>query len=177
MCGIVGYVGFRNASEFLLEGLRRLEYRGYDSAGLAVMSSRRNFHVIKSVGRIAGLSQLVEQAAPQGTTGIGHTRWATHGPATEENAHPHFGGDRVAAIVHNGVIENYQSIKERLEVEGYCFRSATDTEAIAHLIAACLEIEERKGPAPEVDPYRHLVNAMKAALGQAQGTYGLVAMF
>ncbi|MBW3598106.1 MAG: glutamine--fructose-6-phosphate transaminase (isomerizing) [Planctomycetes bacterium] len=177
MCGIVGYVGFRNATEFLLEGLRRLEYRGYDSAGVAVMNDRRNVHVVKSVGRIANLAASVSQANIEGSLGVGHTRWATHGPATEENAHPHFGGDRVATIVHNGVIENYQSIKERLEVEGYCFHSATDTEAMAHLLASCLEMEEEKGPPPDVDPYRHLVNGMKAALGQVQGTYGLVAMF
>lgn len=180
MCGIVGYVGFRNATEFLLEGLRRLEYRGYDSAGVAILDGQRQFHVAKAVGRIANLSELVAKEAPVGPIGIGHTRWATHGPATEDNAHPHYGGDRVATIVHNGVIENYQSIKERLETEGYCFRSATDTEAAAHLIAACLEAEEQKGPPPVGDPYGkygRLVAAVKAALTQLQGTYGIVAMF
>ncbi len=180
MCGIVGYVGFRNATEFLLEGLRRLEYRGYDSAGIAVMDSARQFQIAKAVGRIANLEEAIAKTAPTGTMGVGHTRWATHGPATEENAHPHVGGDRVTAIVHNGVIENYQAIKERLEIEGYCFRSATDTEAAAHLIAACLEAEEQKGPPPAGDPYGkygRLVAAVQAALGQLQGTYGIVAMF
>jgi glutamine---fructose-6-phosphate transaminase (isomerizing) len=180
MCGIVGYVGFRNATEFLLEGLRRLEYRGYDSAGVAVMDADRNLHVAKAVGRIANLTEVVAKEAPTGTIGIGHTRWATHGPATEDNAHPHFGGDRVAAIVHNGVIENYQAIKERLEIEGYCFHSATDTEAAAHLIASCLEMEEEKGPPAAGDPYGkygRLVAAVKAALSQLQGTYGIVALF
>ncbi len=177
MCGIVGYVGSRNASEFLLEGLRRLEYRGYDSAGLAVRDQHGATCVIKAVGRIAGLAEKAMISSPEGNIGIGHTRWATHGPATEENAHPHFGGDQILTLVHNGVIENYQTLKERLEIEGYCFRSATDTEVAAHLIASCLEAEEQKGPPPANDPYRHPVAAIQAALGQLQGTYGLVVMF
>jgi glucosamine--fructose-6-phosphate aminotransferase (isomerizing) len=177
MCGIVGYVGSRNASEFLLEGLRRLEYRGYDSAGLAVRDQHGATCVIKAVGRIAGLAEKATLSSPEGHIGIGHTRWATHGPATEENAHPHFGGDQILTLVHNGVIENYQTLKERLEIEGYCFRSATDTEVAAHLIASCLEAEEQKGPPPANDPYRHPVAAIQAALGQLQGTYGLVVMF
>src|SRR5688572_9064193 len=134
MCGIVGYVGPEPAADFLLSGLRRLEYRGYDSSGI-VTAERGQLSIIKTAGRVEGLAALVKRKAPQASLGVGHTRWATHGAATDENAHPHIGGDGVLALVHNGVIENFRPIKERLIEKGYSFRSATDSEVIAHLIA------------------------------------------
>ena len=148
MCGIVGYVGFRRAADLVVEGLRRLEYRGYDSAGLAVLDDAGRIDVRKAAGRLARLESLVRENVPDASIGIGHTRWATHGAPTDGNAHPHLGGcgaghsttiDESLAIVHNGVIENYRDLKTRLEGEGYVFRSETDSEVIAHLIDNCLK--------------------------------------
>src|SRR5580692_10904721 len=149
MCGIVGYIGRRDAVDFLIEGLRRLEYRGYDSAGVATVGGGR-LQVTKSAGRIDALVEKLGRHPVSGEVGVGHTRWATHGPATDVNAHPHFGGDGAVAVVHNGVIENFRMLKERLQAEGYHFQSATDTEVIAHLIASCLEKEigETNGATP-----------------------------
>ena len=112
MCGIVGYVGKGEAVEFLLEGLRRLEYRGYDSAGIVTLPEQGKLSVTKTVGRIESLSNKLAEKPMAGNIGIGHTRWATHGPPTEENAHPHFGGDNVLSIVHNGVIGHYLQLKD-----------------------------------------------------------------
>jgi glucosamine--fructose-6-phosphate aminotransferase (isomerizing) len=186
MCGIVGYIGPRDAAPYLIEGLRRLEYRGYDSAGVATIDAA-GLIVTKRAGRLANLvGQLAKHPSP-GHIGIGHTRWATHGPATDLNAHPHLGGDSVVAVVHNGVIENFRSIKQRLENEGYHFQSATDTEVIAHLIASCLEqqtaLATGNGEAGESDDgwiaphHRRLAEAVRQAVGQLQGTYGLAVMF
>jgi len=178
MCGIVGYVGPRDAEEFLLEGLRRLEYRGYDSAGLTTLSPSGRFHVTKTVGRIDALADaLVEQPTP-GNLGIGHTRWATHGIPSVANAHPHFGGDQVLALAHNGVIENYLSLKEKLLAEGYQFASSTDTEVIAHLIARYLKRLAEEGIEQESDsPYALPIAAVSKALSKLRGTYGLVIVF
>jgi glucosamine--fructose-6-phosphate aminotransferase (isomerizing) len=137
MCGIVGYVGPKEATDFLVNGLRRLEYRGYDSSGVATLAGAGKLNITKSTGRIDRLVELLEDQPAPGNLGIGHTRWATHGPATNENAHPHIGGDNILAVVHNGVVENYRPLKERLEEKGYVFHSATDTEVVAHLIADC----------------------------------------
>ena len=139
MCGIVGYVGQDNAGDFLLSGLRRLEYRGYDSAGVAI-HGQGAFHITRSVGRIDALVQSLGAEPIDGPTGIGHTRWATHGPATEDNAHPHLGGDGEVILVHNGVIENFQTLKNELIEKGYQFQSATDSEVIAHLVAEGLKV-------------------------------------
>ncbi|MGH7136472.1 MAG: glutamine--fructose-6-phosphate aminotransferase, partial [Pirellulales bacterium] len=139
MCGIVGYVGPRQAAEFLLAGLRRLEYRGYDSSGIVTITPQKRFAVTKAAGRLEKLATRLAESPVTGTTGLGHTRWATHGAATDENAHPHVGGNDVVAVVHNGVIENYVPLKEGLEGQGYRFRSATDSEVIAHLIAHYVE--------------------------------------
>ncbi|MBC8868936.1 MAG: glutamine--fructose-6-phosphate transaminase (isomerizing) [Planctomycetes bacterium] len=178
MCGIVGYVGTRNATDFLLQGLRRLEYRGYDSAGIAALTSRGEMTVTKSVGRIEQLTAELDRKPALGCTGIGHTRWATHGPATRPNAHPHIGGDQVLAIVHNGVIENFQTLKRDLEAEGYRFQSETDSEVIAHLIDRCFaQTLAEKQENAEDDPHEHLANAVKAALAQLKGAYGLVVVF
>src|SRR5438128_6126279 len=134
MCGIVGYVGFRDAEPILLEGLRRLEYRGYDSAGLATLHGTR-LHLRKRAGRIQDLTRYVRDRPAPGCIGISHTRWATHGPANDANAHPHLGGDGDVAVVHNGVIENYAVLKRQLLAEGVVFKSETDTEVLAQLIA------------------------------------------
>ena len=176
MCGIVGYIGSREATEFLVTGLHRLEYRGYDSAGIATIAPGGDFALVKTAGRITRLESLLSETPAPGTVGIGHTRWATHGNPTNINAHPHIGGDNTLAVVHNGVIENFQAIKGRLEGEGYVFRSATDTEVIAHLIDSCFQ---RQPPISDMEAldYQPLVTAVQAALAQLQGTYGLAILF
>ena len=158
MCGIVGYVGKREAAPILLEGLQRLEYRGYDSAGIATVSGT-NMRLRKCAGRIANLANLLTRQPAPGFSGISHTRWATHGGATDANAHPHLGGDGSIAVVHNGVIENYDILKRQLQERGYLFRSQTDTEVIAHLIASYLKDD--------------LIEALRKALPHLKGTYGL----
>src|SRR5262249_8297288 len=130
MCGIFGYHGNREAAPLLIEGLRRLEYRGYDSAGLATLAGA-HLAVRKRPGRIANLARYVQERPAPGCLGISHTRWATHGPATDSNSHPHVGGDGLVAVVHNGVIENYASLKRQLQDRGVAFQSETDTEVIA----------------------------------------------
>ena len=133
MCGIVGYVGDKQAADFLLNGLAKLEYRGYDSAGIAVFDGK-NVRVEKSVGRLASLRDKVKDDMPQGTMGIGHTRWATHGRPSDANAHPHTDCSGDFVVVHNGIIENYLALKEDLIEKGHAFKSETDTEVIAHLL-------------------------------------------
>lgn len=176
MCGIVGYVGSRDATEFLLPGLHRLEYRGYDSSGVATITPAREFAVVKTVGRIERLESLLAAQPASGHTGIGHTRWATHGAPNDENAHPHLGGNGDVAVVHNGVIENFQGIKLRLQKEGYEFRSATDSEVIAHLIHNCLQHQPAVDDMAGAD-YQPLIRAVQTALAQLQGTYGLAVLF
>ncbi|MEX0679122.1 MAG: glutamine--fructose-6-phosphate transaminase (isomerizing) [Pirellulales bacterium] len=189
MCGIVGYIGSRQAAPYLMEGLRRLEYRGYDSAGIATIHDGA-LTVAKRAGRLANLARQLGEVPLPGCVGIGHTRWATHGPATDINAHPHIGGDAAVAVVHNGVIENFHAIKTRLESEGYCFRSATDSEVIAHLIASCLDEQHTKRMAhangrpandeldsPVAARHRPLIEAVRRALSQLRGTYGLAIIF
>ncbi len=123
MCGIVGYIGNRQASPILLDGLRRLEYRGYDSAGVALCGDGNPLSIVKRAGRIDNLRQAVAETNPQGTMGISHTRWATHGPATDENAHPHPDQGGKLVLVHNGVIENYQTLRDQLTAKGHIFHS------------------------------------------------------
>lgn len=173
MCGIVGYIGKSPAADFLLDGLRRLEYRGYDSSGIATIPERGKLETTRAVGRIDKLSDRLSTTPLSGNIGIGHTRWATHGPPTQENAHPHSGGDNVLAIAHNGVIENYACIKTNLENQGYVFNSATDSEVIAHLIDSELNLT---GPV-NADPHARLVKAVEGAIAQLHGTYGLVVIF
>ncbi|HET6884555.1 MAG TPA: glutamine--fructose-6-phosphate transaminase (isomerizing) [Pirellulales bacterium] len=182
MCGIVGYVGPRQAAEFLLPGLRRLEYRGYDSSGIVTITPEKKMAVVKAAGRLDRLASRLADTPLVGRIGLGHTRWATHGAATDENAHPHIGGNDVVAVVHNGVIENYLPLKEGLESQGYRFRSATDSEVIAHLVAHCFERLYEEG-AP-FDPaemaarnYAPLVAAVTKALSKLRGTYGLGIVF
>jgi glutamine---fructose-6-phosphate transaminase (isomerizing) len=168
MCGIIGYVGRKAASPVLLEGLRRLEYRGYDSAGVAVLHDGHML-VRKRKGKIdEGLARLLlEQPAP-GAIGIGHTRWATHGPPSDENSHPHLDNSGKIAVVHNGVMENYDAIKQRLLKSGHKFKSDTDTEVLAHLIGA--HYEKRRGQKTDVHP---LTQAVSDALREVIGTYGI----
>jgi len=176
VCGIVGYIGSAQAVDFLVQGLHRLEYRGYDSSGVANVAPNGVIHVSRTAGRIAQLESLLAEQPAVGTIGIGHTRWATHGRPTDENAHPHLGGNQSVAVVHNGVIENYRSLKERLIGLGYVFRSETDSEVIAHLIASCLEDQPPVANAAAAG-YQPLVSAVQQALAQLQGTYGLAILF
>ncbi|MCR9116596.1 MAG: glutamine--fructose-6-phosphate transaminase (isomerizing) [bacterium] len=175
MCGIVGSVGHKNTIEFLLAGLRRLEYRGYDSAGISVIAADGSLASMKTPGRIDALAQLIDDL-PESGIGIGHTRWATHGPPVRENAHPHFGGENEVAVVHNGVIENYAALKESLQDRGYRFVSNTDTEVVAHLIADANRQLLAAGEFTE-NPHDRLAAAVSAAVAQLRGTWGLVAMF
>ena len=133
MCGIVGYVGSSQAPEILMDGLKRLEYRGYDSAGIAVHDGK-NINMLKAKGKLVNLAEKLKEHPLTGTVGIGHTRWATHGAPSDINSHPHISNDRMIAVVHNGIIENYLDIKEELVQKGYKFVSETDTETVAHLI-------------------------------------------
>jgi len=161
MCGIIGYIGSREAVPLLLDGLKRLEYRGYDSAGLAVLRDGK-IAVRRSVGKLANLEKAVNGAGLNGTVGIGHTRWATHGKPSEQNAHPHRSGPLV--LVHNGIIENYAALQARLQQEGYRFESETDTEVMAHLIARNL-----KGG-------RGLEGAVRAATKEVRGSYAIAVL-
>ncbi len=160
MCGIVGAVARREVSAILVEGLRRLEYRGYDSAGLAVISPAADIHCQKRLGKVAVLADAVTATPMPGSTGIAHTRWATHGQPSEENAHPHQSGDRLA-LVHNGIIENHEQLREYLTDKGYTFVSQTDTETIVHLLN-----EEMKTGLT-------LLAAVKAAVAHLEGAFGL----
>jgi glutamine---fructose-6-phosphate transaminase (isomerizing) len=162
MCGIVGYVGPRQVTPILIAGLRRLEYRGYDSAGVAVVGPRGT-QVLRCQGKLAGLEALIAREPPEGTLGIGHTRWATHGRPSEANAHPHKAGG--VSVIHNGIIENYLELRARLQAFGRKFASETDTEIVAHLIDEAL-----LAGAPS------LVEALRVALRQVHGAYALVAI-
>ena len=161
MCGIVGYVGDRQAAEFLLDGLSKLEYRGYDSAGIAIYDGE-NIRVEKSVGRLAALRDKIKGNVPVGTLGIGHTRWATHGRPSDVNSHPHTDCHGDFAIVHNGIIENYLSLKEELIAKGHVFKSETDTEVVVHLLE-----EVYSGD---------FVAAVRAVLERIEGSYALTFM-
>src|SRR5450432_4622338 len=156
MCGIVGYVGSRQALPFLLSGLKRLEYRGYDSAGVAVTGAR-GLQVVRRQGKLSVLEGVVASEPPQGTLGIGHTRWATHGKPSEANAHPHTSG--AVTVVHNGIIENHLALRAELEAAGRRFSSETDTEIFAHLIDRALS-----------DGAANLTDAVRAALRSAART-------
>ncbi|RMG39187.1 MAG: glutamine--fructose-6-phosphate transaminase (isomerizing) [Planctomycetota bacterium] len=174
MCGIVGYIGHRDAAEFLIEGLRRLEYRGYDSAGIAVSDGAR-LQVRKTAGRVDDLRRLLEKHPVSGNVGIGHTRWATHGETTDVNAHPHVGGNGEVVLVHNGVIENYVTLREQLQQLGFVFRSDTDSEVIAHLVAQNLR-EELKF-SEKLSDRQLCLRAVERTVEQLHGTYGLVVLF
>lgn len=169
MCGIVGYIGKQKASAIILEGLKRLEYRGYDSAGVAIQQADR-FEVAKKIGRVDGLMKATSAQKIAGTTGIGHTRWATHGGVTDANAHPHVSSDQKIALIHNGVIENYANIKKFLLTKGYTFKSETDTEVLCNLIA----YHYQKEPVPAEGS--RFLEAVRKSLRHAEGTYGIAVM-
>ena len=133
MCGIVGYIGEKNATEVILSGLKRLEYRGYDSAGVSTISNNE-MHITKCQGKVANLESKLAETPHLGNVGIGHTRWATHGPPNDENAHPHSDSSQKFTLIHNGIIENYAPIKTYLQNEGIEFKSDTDTEVLVQLI-------------------------------------------
>jgi glucosamine--fructose-6-phosphate aminotransferase (isomerizing) len=159
MCGIVGYVGHRKAVPIILEGLKRLEYRGYDSAGLAVYGEDHNLAVRRAKGKLRNLEDVIRLSPVDGSFGIGHTRWATHGRPTEENAHPHSDCKGSLVVVHNGIVENYLALKHQLEAEGHVFRTETDTEIIAHLI--------------EKHFTGNLEEAVRAAVAELAGVFAL----
>ncbi len=176
MCGIIGYVGARRATPILLEGLRRLEYRGYDSAGVAVLHEGQ-IAVEKRVGRVRQLAAALDAKQP-GTFGIAHTRWATHGGVTQANAHPHADEDGRVVVVHNGIIENMTALKNRLQALGVVFRSETDTEVIVHLISLLYDgLPEKDGDSISADVAGDPVAAVRAAVSRLRGTWGLAVMF
>ncbi|GAA4935848.1 glutamine--fructose-6-phosphate transaminase (isomerizing) [Actinomycetospora succinea] len=164
MCGIVGYVGKRGAQEVLVNGLRRLEYRGYDSAGVAIADGAGGLEVHRAAGPLDNLVAVLPEGATSGTTGMGHTRWATHGPPTDRNAHPHRDGSGRVAVVHNGIIENFAALRAELEAEGVELTSDTDSEVAAHLVARAFD----------TDPDAGLTAAVRAVVARLEGAFTLV---
>ena len=169
MCGIVAYLGEKEAQPLLLDGLRRLEYRGYDSSGIAMLNGGGRLHVVKKKGRIQVLAQYLGEHPMAGRIGISHTRWATHGVPSDANAHPHTDESGHLALVHNGVIENYQPLKQKLLALGHTFKSETDTEVLAHLVGHHYDTLAEDNPT-------RLVDAVKAALREVHGTYGIAVL-
>ena len=163
MCGIVGAVAQRDVAPILLEGLRRLEYRGYDSAGVAIVGQDGELQRVRRTGKVSELAEAIDQCPAPGGTGIAHTRWATHGEPNERNAHPHVSGEDIA-VVHNGIIENHEVLRNFLEQQGYTFTSDTDTEVIAHLVNH--ELKQKAS----------LIEAVQGAVRQLEGAYGMVVM-
>ena len=159
MCGIVGYIGSQNAQDFVIDGLEKLEYRGYDSAGIAVNTGKSEFDIVKKVGRLKNLENALKENPLEGNIGIGHTRWATHGKPSDINSHPHFNKDKTLVVVHNGIIENYLELKKDLISKGYEFISETDTEVVAHLLDSLYEGD--------------LLEAVKKLLKIIKGAYAL----
>src|SRR5688500_13987872 len=160
MCGIVGYVGEKSAVGIIVEGLKRLEYRGYDSAGVAVLNAE-GLQVRRAPGRLKGLEAVLRERPIDGSVGIGHTRWATHGRPSEENAHPHTDCSGSLVVVHNGILENYLTLKERLQAEGHVFKSETDTEVLAHLVEHHLKVTG------------DLESAVRRSLSEVRGAYAV----
>ena len=162
MCGIVGYIGKRKAYPILIKGLKRLEYRGYDSAGVAIISDDQQLNVYKTKGKVSDLENFVTQKDISGTIGIAHTRWATHGEPCSVNAHPHYSSSEKLALIHNGIIENYAVLKEKLQAKGYIFKSSTDTEVLVQLIEYM-----------KVTNQVSLLTAVQLALGEVIGAYAI----
>jgi len=162
MCGILGYIGPKKVVPVVIEGLRKLEYRGYDSAGIAVVNGTGKLEIRRASGKLRNLEEAIAKSPLEGTYGIGHTRWATHGRPTEENAHPHRDCTGQIVVVHNGIIENYLELKEKLEKEGHKFATETDTEIVAHLVE-----KNSQGGVP-------LEEAVRLSLKDLRGIYALV---
>jgi glucosamine--fructose-6-phosphate aminotransferase (isomerizing) len=173
MCGIVGYVGSKEVAPVLLDGLKRLEYRGYDSAGIAVRTAAGEIEIRKSEGKLSRLTEQLNGHAPRGTLGMGHTRWATHGAPNDVNAHPHTDESGRVAVIHNGIIENYDELRAELKAGGHLFQSETDTEIMAHLVEVEFEARLKQGEAP---PAVALLDAVRAALKRVRGAYSFVIM-
>lgn len=171
MCGIVGFVGRRPAAPILLEGLKRLEYRGYDSAGIGVLSPNGKLNIIREVGKIANLEKKLKKYPVSGFVGISHVRWSTHGAPSEENAHPHTDCKGEIVLVHNGIIENYHELRERLRARGHNFKSETDTEVLAHLF----EDEIKRFERPTSDP-KKIFSLASRALRRVRGAYAIVVL-
>src|SRR6202034_1952030 len=173
MCGIVAYVGRKIAQPVLIEGLKRLEYRGYDSAGIAVIDNNQKLHVRRTAGRISVLENSLShgEPLPSAHLGMAHTRWATHGAPTQANAHPHTDDTGLIAIVHNGVIENYVALKQFLTEKGHKFSSQTDTEVLAVLVGDIYSELKSKNHLPH--GVSLLQRAVQGALHQVEGTYGI----
>src|SRR5438445_4436124 len=165
MCGIVGYIGPKKVVPVIIEGLRKLEYRGYDSAGIAVVDSAGKLEIRRASGKLRNLEEAIQKSPIEGTYGIGHTRWATHGRPTEENAHPHRDCTGEIVVVHNAIIENYLELKEQLQREGHKFVTETDTEIIEHLVEKNMQGPEGKLPLEE---------GVRTSLKQVRGIYALV---
>src|SRR5690606_17666956 len=163
MCGIVAYVGHREAQQVIIKGLKRLEYRGYDSAGIALLNNGLN--VYKKKGKVSDLEEYITDETLKSTIGIGHTRWATHGEPNDVNAHPHYSSSRKLAIIHNGIIENYSSLKQELVNKGHIFLSETDTEVLIHFIEDIWE-----------NNHCSLEEAVRLALTKVVGAYAIVIM-
>src|SRR6476659_7844904 len=166
MCGIVGYVGNKQVVPLIIDGLRKLEYRGYDSAGIAVVDENHELKIQRAEGKLRNLEDVLRQKPLNGTYGIGHTRWATHGRPTEENAHPHRDCTGKIVVVHNGIVENYLSLKKKLAEEGHKFTTETDTEIIAHLV-------EKYSQASGNGRRRPLEDAVREAVKQISGVFAL----
>src|SRR5690349_6308208 len=167
MCGIVGYVGNKQVVPLIIDGLRKLEYRGYDSAGIAVVNEDHDLEIRRAEGKLRNLEEAIRQCPLDGTYGIGHTRWATHGRPTEENAHPHRDCTGRVVVVHNGIVENYLSLKKRLADQGHKFVTETDTEIIAHLIEDAL-FKSPNGHLPTLE------DAVLKTVKQLSGVFALV---
>ena len=164
MCGIVGYIGKRNSLQIIYDGLIRLEYRGYDSAGIAIIDKEKNINVVKKAGKVKELESQFDKDLLEGDTGIGHTRWATHGDPNDNNAHPHFDMTQNISVVHNGIIENYLTLKTKLKMEGYSFHTETDTEVLANLIQYYFNSKQS------------FDIAVRLALSEVEGTYGIAVL-
>lgn len=175
MCGIVGYIGGRSAADVLMDGLKRLEYRGYDSSGIAILDGNQKLEMRRSVGKISGLQTVLKNRPISGQIGLGHTRWATHGVPSEENAHPHTDCAKKIVVVHNGIIENYARLKKELIQKGHRFSSQTDTEVIAHLIEErWTKISEKnKKSLPRVELEKSFIDAVRRALLDLEGAYAI----
>ena len=165
MCGIVGYIGKRDAYPVLIKGLKRLEYRGYDSAGVALIDKKRRLNVYKTKGKVSDLEAFVSQKDVSGTIGIAHTRWATHGEPCQANAHPHFSSSENLALIHNGIIENYATLKEKLQKKGFIFKSSTDTEVLVQLIEFF-----------QLSNHLALLTAVQLALHEVIGAYAIAVL-